>query len=142
MTTTATMISTPTVTPTAMPIIIPLSPPPPDTDIVKQMRDHCIPRRGKTTTTSMLDLLTVGPKFTRPACRAAAAIGRYLLPAPDLSSKPAGRRCCCRATGQTDGRTEGRTLDRFMRLTSYYQDRIVHTHTHTRLTALCPGLPR
>ena len=28
--------------------------------------------------------------------------GVYLLPAPDLSSKPAGRRCC-RSTGQTDG---------------------------------------
>ena len=59
---------------------------------------------------SMLDLLAVGPKFTRPACRAAAAaIDRYLLPAPVLSSKPADRRCCCRSTGQTDGRTDGRT---------------------------------
>ena len=29
-------------------------------------------------------------------------------PAPDLSSKPAGRRCCCRSTGQTDGRTDTR----------------------------------
>jgi len=36
----------------------------------------------------------------------AAAIDRYLLPAPDLSSKPADRRCCCRSTGQTDGRTD------------------------------------
>ena len=33
----------------------------------------------------------------------APAIDRYLLPAPDLSSKPAGCRCCCRSTGQTDG---------------------------------------
>jgi len=39
--------------------------------------------------------------------RVAAAIDRYLLPAPDLSSKPAGRRCCCRSTGQTNGRTDG-----------------------------------
>ena len=39
----------------------------------------------------MSELLAVGPKFTRPACRAAAAaVDRYLLrPAPDLSSKPA-----------------------------------------------------
>ena len=39
----------------------------------------------------MLDLLTFAPKFTRPACcgAAAAAVDRYLLPAPDLSSKPA-----------------------------------------------------
>ena len=63
----------------------------------------------------MLDLLTVGPKFTRPACcAAAAAIGRYLLPAPALSNKPAGRRCCCRSTGQTDGRADRRTLDRLL----------------------------
>ena len=55
----------------------------------------------------MLDLLAAGPHFTRPAfCAAAAAVDRYLLPAPDLSSKPAGRRCCCRLTGQTDGRTD------------------------------------
>ena len=54
----------------------------------------------------VLDLLAVGPTFTRPASRAAAAaIDRYLPPATDLSSKPAGRRCCCRSTGQTDGQT-------------------------------------
>jgi len=58
----------------------------------------------------MLDLLIVGLKFTRPACHAAAAaIDRHLLPAPDLSSKPADRRCCCcRPTGETDGRTDTR----------------------------------
>ena len=39
------------------------------------------------------------------AARALAAIDRYLLQAPELSSKPAARRCCCRSTGQTDGRT-------------------------------------
>jgi len=39
----------------------------------------------------ILDHPTVGSTFTRPASRAAAtAIHRYLLPAPDLSSKPAG----------------------------------------------------
>ena len=67
----------------------------------------------------MLDLLTVGPKFKRPACRlATAAIDRYLLPAPDLSSKPAAasRYCCCRLTGQTDRQT----LNCFMVLTTYY----------------------
>jgi len=56
------------------------------------------------------DLLTVRPKFTRPACRATpAAVDRYQLAASVLSSKPAGRRCC-RSTGQTDGQT----LDRFL----------------------------
>jgi len=29
-----------------------------------------------------------------------------------LSSKPAGRRCCCRPTGQTDRRTDARALHR------------------------------
>ena len=71
--------------------------------------------------TSSLDLLAVGPTFTRPACRAAAAaIGRYLLPAPDLNSTPAGHRCCCcPSTGQTDRQTDGRILDRFMTLAAY-----------------------
>jgi len=52
----------------------------------------------------MLDLLTVGPKITRPACgAAAAAIERYLLRArTDFSSS------CCRLTGQRDGQTDAR----------------------------------
>ena len=56
--------------------------------------------------TSMMDLLTVGPTLTRPACRAAAAaaaIHQYLL--PRLSSKPASSRCCCRWDIQMDGRS-------------------------------------
>jgi len=54
-----------------------------------------------------LDLLAVGPKFTRPACRAAAAaIDRYLLlaPAPD---PPQLLSIDGRET-QTDGRTDTR----------------------------------
>ena len=31
-----------------------------------------------------------------------------LLHAPELSSKPAARRCCCRSTGQRDGQTKTR----------------------------------
>jgi len=59
--------------------------------------------------TSMLYLLTVGRKFALSACRAAAtAIDRYLLPASDLSRKPAGRRCYCRSTGETDRQTDTR----------------------------------
>ena len=57
----------------------------------------------------MLDLLTVGPNFTRPAClAAAAAVGRYLLPAPDLSSKPAGRAATVDLRDKTDRKTVGR----------------------------------
>jgi len=36
------------------------------------------------------------------------SIDIYCRPAPVFSSKPAGRRCCCRSTGQTDGRTDTR----------------------------------
>ena len=41
----------------------------------------------------MLDLLTVGQEFTRPArCTATTAIEQYLppVPMPDLSAKPTG----------------------------------------------------
>ena len=59
---------------------------------------------------STLDLHTVGPKFTPPAYReSAAAFDRYLQPAPDLSSKPAARRCCCWSTGHTHTRTDRQT---------------------------------
>jgi len=64
--------------------------------------------------TSMLDFITMVLKFTRPThCMAAAAVNQYLLPVPNLSSKPAGCRCCCWLTGQTDRWT----LNRFMTLT-------------------------
>jgi len=61
----------------------------------------------------MLDLLTVGQKFTRLACRATtAAIDRYLLPAPDLSTKPAGPAAAVdRLDRQTDGLTDGHSTD-------------------------------
>jgi len=63
-------------------------------------------------TTSMLDLLSVWPKFTRTSCRAAAAaIERYLLPAPNLSSKPpAAAAAVNRRDRQTDGRTDTAVL--------------------------------
>ena len=83
--------------------------------------------------TSMLELRrTVGPTITRPAYRAAATVDRYLLPAPDLSSKPAGCRCRCRSTGLTDGRTGTR---RFMALTAHYADRVINI-------AVCSQLER
>jgi len=67
----------------------------------------------------MLGLLKVGPKFTRPACRAAAAIDRYLLSAPDLSSKPPTPLLL-----SIDG-TYRRTLDHFMTLTAHYAYRVI-----------------
>ena len=66
-------------------------------------------------------------------------IDRCLLQTSALSSKPAGRRCLCRSDVQTS---------------DHYIDPAPHnagsvnngnwneTNTHTRLTALCPGLPR
>jgi len=73
------------------------------------------------TSRPMLDLLTVGQKFTRLACRATtAAIDRYLLPAPDLSTKHAA--AVDRLDRQTDGLTDGRTLYRFVTLTACYAE--------------------
>ena len=59
----------------------------------------------------MLDLLTVGPKFTRPACRAAAA-----------------------AIDRRDIQSDGWTLDRFMTLTAYYANRVLRRHTNVLFT--------
>jgi len=76
----------------------------------------------------MLDLLTVGPKFTRPTCRVAAgkrldgdrcrliAGTRYPQPAPELSSKPHVAAAVDRWERQTDRQTDGLTLDRFKTL--------------------------
>ena len=47
----------------------------------------------------------------RVHCVLAVAVDRYLLQAPALSSKPEARRCCCRSTGQTNGRTPDRYID-------------------------------
>jgi len=52
-------------------------------------------------------LLSAGARSMAPA-----AIDRYPLHTPALSSKPADRRCCCRSMGQTDGRTDSRSLHR------------------------------
>ena len=49
--------------------------------------------------------------MTLPACGAGVpAIDRYIPPA--FSSKLVGRRCCCRLTEQTDGRTDTRPSHR------------------------------
>jgi len=40
---------------------------------------------------------------------AISVIKRSRVRPPDLSSKPAGHRCCCQLTGQTDGWTYGQT---------------------------------
>jgi len=60
--------------------------------------------------TGMLDLLTVGPKFTRPACRtAAAAIDRYLLQARARPQQQTRRPpTLLLIAGQTDGQTDTR----------------------------------
>jgi len=61
----------------------------------------------------MLDLLTVGSKFTRPARRAtAAAIDRFLLPAPPTAAAnpPAATAAVDRRDRQTDRRTDTRPI--------------------------------
>jgi len=74
----------------------------------------------------MLDLLTVGPKFTRPACRAAAAaIDRYLLQTHARPQQQTHRPPLLLSTDGTDRQTDGRTLDRYMTFTAYYTDRVI-----------------
>ena len=72
----------------------------------------------------MLDLLTVGPQFTRPASRAAAAaIDRYLLlPRPTSAANPS---VAAAAVDRRDRQTDGRTLDRFVTFTAYYAHRVI-----------------
>jgi len=64
--------------------------------------------------TNMLDLLTVGPKFTRPTCRVAAAvIDRYLLRAiarPQQQTRRPPLPLFDRWDRQTDGRTDTRSF--------------------------------
>ena len=72
----------------------------------------------KANNTSLQYLLTVGPKLTRPASRAAATtIDQYLLRARARPQQQT-RRLLLLSTGQTDGRTDGETLNRFMTLTA------------------------
>ena len=60
-----------------------------------------------------MTLSVFGAERRLGACSTApAAIDQYLLQIPALSSKPAGHRCCCRSTGQTDTRTDDRPLHR------------------------------
>jgi len=64
----------------------------------------------------MLDLHTVGPKLTRPACRAAEAISTDICyPSQTSAAKlPAA----AAAVDRQDRLTDGRTLDRFMTLSA------------------------
>ena len=46
------------------------------------------------------------PPAPGSAAYAAASVDRYLLYAPELSSKPAARRYCCRSTGNRNRQTD------------------------------------
>jgi len=87
--------------------------------------------------TNMLDLLTVGPKFTRPTCRVAAAvIDRYLLRAiarPQQQTRRPPLPLFDRWDRQTDGRTDGRTLDRFVTHTAYDANRVMKPALRPRM---------
>ena len=59
----------------------------------------------------MLDLITVRPNFTRPACRAAAAaIDRYPLPGPRRPTSPASALATAAAVDRRDSETDTRPL--------------------------------
>ena len=73
----------------------------------------------------MLDLQTVGPEFTRPACCAAAAdIDRYLLQACARPQQQTRQLPRLLSMYGTDRRTDGRTVCRFMTLIKYYAERV------------------
>ena len=61
-------------------------------------------------------LNTTLPAFAAERRRRVPAVDRYLLQAP-------ARRCCCRSTGQTDGRTDSRPLH-IPRVTCIYRIKI------------------
>jgi len=68
----------------------------------------------------MLGLLTVGPKFTRPARPAAASAIDTCCPRPtSAANPPVAAAAVNRRDRQTDRRTNGQTLDRFVTLTAY-----------------------
>ena len=74
----------------------------------------------------MLDLLTVGPKFTRPACCAAAAtINRSMSAARARPQQQTRRPPLLLSIDGTDRRTDGQTLDRFMTLAAFCADRVI-----------------
>jgi len=52
-----------------------------------------------------------------------------------LSSKPTGGRCCCQSIGRTDGRTDRRTLERYIdpaHCSAYYMRTVFVTGTQCR----------
>jgi len=72
----------------------------------------------------MLDLLKVGPEFTRPACRVTAThIDQYLLPARPTPA--VNQLVVAAAIDRQDRHMDGQTLDRLMTLTAYYADHLV-----------------
>ena len=73
----------------------------------------------------MLDLLTVGPKFTRPACRAAAATINRSKSAARARPQQQTRRPPLLSIDGTDRQTDGQTLDRFMTLAAFCADRVI-----------------
>jgi len=56
---------------------------------------------------------------------------RSVFPVRDAHSKiPAARRCCCRSTGQTDGRTDAQPL--YIFCSSYYANSVYRKRQNTK----------
>ena len=79
----------------------------------------------------MLDLPTVGPKFTRPASRQQHLLIDICCPHPTLSANPPAAPA---AVDRRDRQTHGRTLGRFMTLTAYYVDCVINVNNETMKT--------
>jgi len=78
----------------------------------------------------MWGLLIVGPKFTRPARRAAAAAIDQYLPSARARPQQQTRPTAAVAVDRRKRQTDGRTLDRFMTLrpTADYADSVITVH--------------
>jgi len=66
----------------------------------------------------MLDLLTVGPKFTRPTSRGSSSYRSISAAGPSPTSA-ANPPAAAAAVDRRDRQTDGQTHDRFTTLTAY-----------------------
>jgi len=72
--------------------------------------------------------MLVRPKFTRSACRVAAAAISLDIYCPRQTSA-ANPLVATDVVDRWDRQTDGRTLDRFMTHTAYYSDRVITLST-------------
>jgi len=86
--------------------------------------------------TNMLDLLTVGPKYYAAHMSRCSSSYRSISaagPRPTSAANPPAAAAAVRSMGQIDGRTDGRTLDRFVTHTAYDANRVMKSALRPRM---------